>query len=397
MATEPQWIYIDTPTTLERFCSELRLQIESNPWLALDTEFMRERTYHPQLCLLQVGTLDSIACIDPLRLDNLDPLLDIIYDARVTKVFHAAHQDLEIFYLLRKAVPTPIFDTQLAAPLLGHPNQAGYAVLVQNILGVTLHKGHARTDWSRRPLSEAQLSYAADDVRYLGQIYVKLREQLIDEGRLGWLDNDFARLGDPQRYACNPASAWKRIRASKRLRGKALAILKAVAAWREETAHKRNIPRNWLLRDDMLCDLAKLAPRSSEELKQVRGIGDKQFRLLEDDVLPLIRTALDSTADRDEPPVTVSPRPTPEQEAVMEALLAVVHLQALQNDMHPATLAGRKDIERWLLEPEQHSELMNGWRREMIGKPLQAMLEGRLSLRIHDGHLQLHDNDGHSS
>ena len=172
MATEPQWIYIDTPTTLERFCSELRLQIESNPWLALDTEFMRERTYHPQLCLLQVGTLDSIACIDPLRLDNLDPLLDIIYDARVTKVFHAAHQDLEIFYLLRKAVPTPIFDTQLAAPLLGHPNQAGYAVLVQNILGVTLHKGHARTDWSRRPLSEAQLSYAADDVRYLGQIYV---------------------------------------------------------------------------------------------------------------------------------------------------------------------------------------------------------------------------------
>lgn len=392
MPSEPDWIYIDTPSTLESFCADLRRQMETQPWLALDTEFMRERTYHPQLCLLQVGTLESIACIDPLRLDNLDPLLDIIYDTRVTKVFHAAHQDLEIFYLLRNSVPTPIFDTQLAAPLLGHPNQAGYAVLVQNILGITLHKGHARTDWSRRPLSEAQLSYAADDVRYLGQIYVKLRAQLLDEGRLDWLDNDFAQLGDTKRYACNPPTAWKRIRASKRLRGKALAIVKTLAAWREEAAYKKNLPRNWLLRDDMLCDLAKLAPRSSTELKQVRGVGDKQLRLLTDEVLPLIRATLDDPASSDEAPASVT-RPTPQQDAIIDALMAVVHYQALQNDMHPATLAGRKDIERWLLAPEQNPGLMSDWRREMIGKPLQDMLEGRLSLQVKDGRLQLLNND----
>ena len=392
MPPEPQWIYIDDPITLERFCADLHRQLETQPWLALDTEFMRERTFHPQLCLLQVGTLESIACIDPLRLDKLDPLLDIIYDTRFTKVFHAAHQDLEIFYLLRHAVPTPIFDTQLAAPLLGHPNQAGYAVLVQNILGITLHKGHARTDWSRRPLSEAQLSYAADDVRYLGQIFVKLRAQLLDEGRLDWLDNDFARLGDPQRYACNPSSAWKRIRASKRMRGQTLAIIKALAAWREETAYKKDIPRTWLLRDDMLCDLAKLAPRSSVELKQVRGIGDKQYRLLTDEVLPLIAATLDNPDLGNEAPATVS-RPTPEQDAIIDALMAVVHYQALQNDMHPATLAGRKDIERWLLDPEQNTGLMSGWRREMIGEPLQAMLEGQSSLRVKDGRLQLLDHD----
>lgn len=393
MIAEPHWIYIDTATALENFCADLRRQMTAQPWLALDTEFMREKTYHPQLCLLQVGTLDSIACVDPLRLDSLDPLLDIIYDPRITKVFHAAHQDLEIFYLLRKSVPMPIFDTQLAAPLLGYPNQAGYAVLVQHILGVSLAKGHARTDWSQRPLSEAQLSYAADDVRYLGQIYVSLRQQLIDEGRLEWLDNDFARLGDPQRYACDPAAAWKRIRAGKRLRGRPLAILKKLAAWREKTAYKKDIPRNWLLRDDLLCDLAKLAPTASADLKQLRGVSDKQRRLLENEVLPLIQAAAQQPASGDETAAARDLRPSPEQDAVIEALLAVVHIQALQNDMHPATLASRKDIERWVLDPQQNNELMNGWRREMIGKPLQAMLDGRLALRIEGDHVQLLDCD----
>jgi len=390
MPPEPHWIYIDTPSALDNFCTDLHHQLKTEPWLAVDTEFMRERTYYPQLCLLQVGTASSIACIDPLSLENLDPLLDIIYDPKITKVFHASHQDLEIFYHLRNAVPTPIFDTQLAAPLLGHPNQAGYGVLVQKILGITLHKGHARTDWSRRPLSEAQLGYAADDVLYLGQVYVKLRKQLIAEGRLDWLEKDFARLGDTARYACDPDTAWKRIRASKRLRGKALAIVKTLAAWREKMARKRDMPRNWLLRDDMLCDLAKLAPQNSIELKQIRGISDKQLRLLEDEILPLIRSTLENPGEKTEAPAS-SARPSPEQDVVIEALMVVVHYQALRNNMHPSALATRKDIERWILDPEGKHELMTGWRQEMIGNQLQAMLDGRRLLCIRDQRLELVD------
>jgi len=349
---------------------------------------MRERTYYSQLCLLQVGTAETVACVDPLALDDLSPLLDIIYDKKITKIFHAAHQDLEIFYHLNNAVPTPIFDTQIAAPLLGHPTQAGYAVLVQNILGISLSKGHARTDWSRRPLSDAQLNYAGDDVLYLGQIYVKLRQQLEDEGRLNWLLDDFARQTDPARYAAEPALAWKRIRASKRMRGKALAIVQALAAWRETKARETNRPRNWLLKDDTLCDLAQLAPQSTAELKQIRGLNDKQIKQIETELLPLISAAANHPVE-DNKLKQRPTRPTPQQDALIEALMATVHIQALQNNMHPATLASRKDVEQWLLGQREDSQLMSGWRRDMIGEILSEVLSGQRVLQVHDETLQL--------
>jgi len=382
------WVYIDTAKALNELCIDLRRQTETQPWLALDTEFMREKTYYSQLCLLQVGTAETIACIDPLALDDLTPLLDIIYDKKITKVFHAAHQDLEIFYHLNNAVPTPVFDTQIAAPLLGHPTQAGYAVLVQDILGVSLSKGHARTDWSRRPLSDAQLGYAGDDVRYLGQIYVKLRQQLEDEGRLSWLLDDFAKQTDPARYAAEPSLAWKRIRASKRMRGKALSIVQTLAAWREKKAREKNRPRNWLLRDDTLCDLARLAPQSAADLTQIRGLNEKQLRQIETELLPLICSAASRPAENIKPQQRPT-RPTPQQDALIEAMMATVHIQALQNNMHPATLASRKDVEQWLLGSREDSPLMSGWRRDMIGTVLNELLSGQRLLQVQDDELQL--------
>jgi len=383
-----EWVYIDTTTDLKEFCATLRAQFETQPWIAVDTEFMREKTYYPQLALLQIGTTEAIACIDPLVLDNLDPILDIIFDNNITKVFHAAHQDMEIFYHLRGSVPAPVFDTQVAAPLLGHPNQMGYGALVEATLGTALSKGHARTNWLHRPLSSDQLNYAADDVRYLACVYLTLKQQLTEIARLNWLDEDFKRLTDASRYTCEPEQAWKRIRAGKRLRGKSRAILKALAAWREEQARRKNLPRNWLLRDDMLIDLAKLAPQSEQDLKQLRGISDKQGHTFTNELLPLIRSASTQpqTVAAEPPPPK---RPTPAQDILIEGLMAGVQIQAQINNMHPSILASRKDVEQWLLLPRGESELMTGWRHDMIGIHLPALLDGRKYLKVEDGQLQL--------
>ena len=195
--------YIDTPEQLEQFCDSIR----ESEWLALDTEFIREKSYYPKLCLLQVCNGKTAACVDPLRLNELDPLIGIILDPAIVKVFHAGSQDLEIFCIQWKKVPAPLFDTQLAATLLGLGEQLGYANLVQKLLGIELDKGHTRTDWSRRPLQEGQLRYALDDVIFLGEIYTDLTSRLKKMGREDWLQGEFDQLANPDTYRMNPASA----------------------------------------------------------------------------------------------------------------------------------------------------------------------------------------------
>ena len=231
-------LYVDTPQALTQLCK----QLQHSPWFALDTEFIREKTFYPRLCLLQVANTQHLACIDVLALNDLSPLLDILYDPASTKVLHSAHQDLEIFYHLRGALPTPIFDTQLAATLLGLGEQIGYAALVKTLLKIDLDKSQTRTDWSCRPLDPAQLSYAADDVRYLGQIYQQQRQELEQRQRLDWLTEDFTALCDPARYRVDVDQAWQRIKGQQRLRGVQLAVLRTLAAWREQRASSLDRP-----------------------------------------------------------------------------------------------------------------------------------------------------------
>ncbi|HKJ09429.1 MAG TPA: ribonuclease D, partial [Gammaproteobacteria bacterium] len=207
-------LQVDTPEALAELCRRL----DGCDWLALDTEFHREKTYYPQFCLLQLATPELVAWVDPLTVPDLGPLLELLNGEQIVKVFHAARQDLEIFYHLTGRVPAPVFDTQVAAPLLGHPDQAGYGALVSAVLGVNLSKGHARADWTRRPLPAKQLEYALDDVRYLARLYPQLRDELQQRGRLQWLAEDFAALVDPAQYENPPASAWRRIRGTDRLR-----------------------------------------------------------------------------------------------------------------------------------------------------------------------------------
>jgi len=221
--------FIDRPEQLATFVEAMH----GARWLAVDTEFIRERTYFPRLCLIQIASEEIAACIDPLKIEDLSPLKALLLDPGITKVFHAARQDLEIFLHIWGELPTPIFDTQPAAALLGIGDQVGYGNLIQQVLGINLAKDHSRTDWSRRPLQKAQMRYALDDVIYLGQAYRKMRRQLEEQGRLEWLEAEFESLADPATYALEPMAMWQRVKGRQHLKGVRLAILQQLARARE--------------------------------------------------------------------------------------------------------------------------------------------------------------------
>lgn len=379
--TQTTPLFVDTSQALQQLCRDLH----DSPWLAIDTEFLRESTYYPEFCLLQIAGEEAIACVDPLQIEDLQPLWDLIFRHEVLKVFHAGRQDLEIFYHLLGQLPKPLFDTQLAAPLLGFPDQIGYAALVAEILGVSLDKGHSRTDWRRRPLTPEQLRYATDDVRYLGPLFLKMTAKLQKLGRLAWLEEDFSVLTDPATYANPPDQAWRRIKGARRLSGRQLAVLKKLAAWRETTAEANNLPRGWVIKDDLLCQIAKLRPKTPQVLAQLRGIGEKTLKRHAQTLCQLI--AETQSREPDQQPVK-APSRTPEQEALLDLLSAVVRLQAAEHRINPQVLASRKDLEKFLEAP-QVSRLCQGWRRQLIGEDLQALLAGHKQLHIEQGRLAI--------
>lgn len=371
-----QTLFIDTPARLREFSQA----ISGSPWLAVDTEFLRERTYYPEFCLLQVANDRVAACIDPLALKDLAPILDVLYAPAILKVFHAGRQDLEIFFQLRGALPLPLFDTQLAAPLLGYQEQIGYAGLVAEMLGITLSKAHARTDWSKRPLSPEQFAYAADDVILLGQLYPVLHGQLESLGRLEWLEEDFAALAEPAIYRNDPENAWQRVSGIYKLNGKTLAVAQELAIWRERVAKRDNLPRGWIFKDDTLLDLARLRPATPEQLGTLRGLGERTVKRSGAELCRLI----DDAAVK--PPIPLSrqavpPRPTLEQDAVLDALQAVVRLRAAQNRLNPSVVASRKDLE-WLLLEKTGGALREGWRQHLVGQELEELLDGTVLLEL---------------
>lgn len=375
-------LYVDSPTALAELCRDLA----DSPWIALDTEFMREKTYRPQLCLLQVATPNRIACIDPLAIDDLTPLLDLLHAPERLKVLHAARQDLEIFYLLRGEVPGPVFDTQLAATLLGHGDQVGYGNLVRNVLGIELDKNQTRTDWSRRPLDAAQLTYAADDVRYLARLYPLMRDRLEALGRLEWLNEDFAALSDPSTYAVDADRAWTRISGSQKLKGRQLAVLQRLAAWREQRAQATDRPRKWVLADPILIDLARLMPTDLAKLGRIRGVESGLVSRHGETLLGLIREAkaLPQTQWPERPGYL---QLSPEQDALADAMMAVLRLRAGELQISASMLATRKDLERLAADESADLPVLHGWRREAAGEALLAFRSGQGRLRVEAGRL----------
>ena len=379
--------FVDTPQALTELCQEL----QSADVIAVDTEFIREKTYYAKLCLIQVASDSVTACVDPLALNNLDELLAILYSPDKLKLFHAAWQDLEIFSDQWERIPTPVFDTQIAAALLGFSDQIGYANLAEQLLGVQLDKTATRTDWAQRPLSPQQLAYAADDVNYLLQLYPIILQRLTKLGRNSWLEEDFTALTDPTSYAKSADLAWQRVSGHGRLKPRQLAALQRLAAWREQQARQRNKPRKWILSDDILLMLARHLPSDYATLAKVRGLPERLLNQSGEELIAAINAAL-ALADNALPTVSQNERLTPDQECLADTLMAYLRLLAQENQISPASLSTRKEIEK-MVRGKRDIPLLHGWRGHLAGEPLLNLMDGKIALTIKNGQLNAISTD----
>jgi ribonuclease D len=375
---------ITTTEELAAFCKPLA----HAEFIAVDTEFMRERTYWPKLCLAQVAGPDEAAAVDALA-DGIDlsPLDELMGNPNVLKVFHAARQDLEIFYLRMNEVPEPLFDTQVAAMVCGHGEAASYETLATKLAKARIDKSSRFTDWSRRPLSERQITYAISDVTHLRVVYEALKRQLEKTGRLSWIAEEMAVLNDPGTYRVDPEQAWRRLKprgASPRLLG----TLKEVAAWRERTAQRIDIPRQRLLRDEQLLEIASHAPKTVEELALTRGLGRGfaegwQGREILD--------AIDKARKLPEAQLPSRER-APEQlrapGAVVDLLRTLLRLKAEQAGVAARLVASADEIDR-LAAGKRDLHVLHGWRNEIFGRDAVALLEGRVALALDGDHARL--------
>ncbi|MFT4251488.1 MAG: ribonuclease D [Caulobacter sp.] len=367
---------ITTTAELAEFCNGLKGQ----PFIAVDTEFMRETTYWPKLCLIQVASPSSDAVIDPLA-DGIDlePLLELMRDETLLKVFHAARQDVEIFNNL-KAMPTPLFDTQVAGMAAGFGEQIAYDALVRQMLKIEIDKSSRFTDWARRPLTDAQLAYALADVTHLARLFPVLRDRLQESGRLAWVEEEMKALSDPAAYDVDPEKAWRRLRPRK-TQAKYLAVFKAVSAWRERTAQQRDQPRGRILKDEAIDELATQAPTSLEGLNTLRGVpkgfGGSKFG---PDLIAAIKAALADPEGYAPVVDKPGPPPPPSAGAVVELLKVLLKARAEEAGVASKLIATVSDLEKIAADDEADTPALQGWRREAFGTDALKIKRGELAL-----------------
>jgi ribonuclease D len=337
--------------------------------LGLDTEFLRERTYRAELCLLQLSSVRTAVCVDPLTLSELDPLRLPLGAGGPIKVLHAARQDLEVLSPVVGLIG-PVFDTQVAAALAGFPAQVGYAELVRRLLGRELPKGETRTDWSQRPLSPAQLEYALDDVRYLLPLRDSLLEQLARLGRSAWLEQDLAGLGNPALLSVDPDKAWQRFKGVQDWDAGRLALLRALAAWRERRGMARHRPRGWILDDGVLREIVQRVPRDRGELALIPEIPEGVVKHSGEDILAMIEAA---QIEQPPPPLPRRERPDPALVARTKRLSQVVQTVSQELAIAPEVLATRKDLEE-IARGTDAAQPLQGWRAELFAARLRAVI-----------------------
>ncbi len=356
------------PATTPAAVNDIAARLAEQPAIGLDTEFLRERTYHAQLCLLQISWAEGTACVDPLAVPDLAALRGALAAPPAVKVLHASRQDLEV--LLPVVGPVrPLFDTQIAAALAGEPAQVGYAELVRRLLGLDLAKAHTRTDWSRRPLSPEQIQYALDDVRHLLALKTALEERLERLGRLGWLAEELAALEDPAGLSVEPQQAWRRLKGLGGLDPGRQRLLEALAAWRERRALERNRPRGWILEDALLREIVLRVPRTPAALAAIEGMPPGLAERCGEQLLECVRAA-----DIPEPPPPVSrPKPDAQRNALLKKLSVVHRAVAAELAVSPEVLATRRDLEQ-LAAGDPDAQVLGGWRRAVLGERLLAAL-----------------------
>jgi len=344
-------------------------RLAAAPAIGLDTEFLRERTYRAELCLLQIADTAGPVCVDPLALEDLSSLAPLMADARTVKVMHASRQDMEVLLPLTGLV-RPVFDTQVAAALVGLPAQIGYAELVRRLIGADLTKAHTRTDWSRRPLTSGEIEYALDDVRYLLPLRERLTERIAELGREEWLGEELAALADARAFAVDPEQAWLRIKGLKGLDPARERLARALGAWRERRAIERNRPRGWILEDGLVREIVTRVPRSSAELTAIAGMPAAVVRHCGAELLELIRAA-------EIPPVLEVPagrtRVDPALSALVRRLADVQRAVASELSLSPEVLTTRRELEQ-LAEGGRDVSVLRGWRRAIIGERLLGAL-----------------------
>src|SRR5689334_4184223 len=354
------------------------------PFVTIDTEFLRETTYYPLLCVAQMASADEAVVIDALAPGiDLAPFYALMANEKVTKVFHAARQDIEIVWHAAKLIPHPIFDTQVAAMVLGYGDSISYDQLVQRITGDALDKSHRFTDWTRRPLSDAQIAYAVSDVTHLRDVYLKLAEDLAKRGRSNWVEAEMDVLTSPDTYRADPERAWERLKSRVR-KPKELAVLIEVAAWREREAQARDVPRGRVLKDEVIGDIAVQAPSTIERLSHLRSLpkGFERSRWGEQ-IIDAVKRGLGR--DQKTLPRLDRFRPAPNGAATVELLKVLLRMTAERHGVAAKVIATVDDLDRIAADDEADIPALKGWRRELFGGKALALKHGRLALSVDKG------------
>ncbi len=372
---------ITKTSELESLCAKLA----SSSFVTVDTEFMREHTFWPELCLIQLASNDDEAIVDPLSEElDLAPFFELMKDKAVTKVFHAARQDIEIIHHLSATIPYPLFDTQIAAAVCNFGESIGYSNLVKKILDVDIDKSSRFTDWKRRPLAERQLSYALGDVTHLRDLYVHLSEQLEKNGRSHWLLEEMEILSAPATYEQHPEHAWKRLKQRARSH-KSLAITMELAKWREISAQSKNVPRNRVIKDDAIYDIANQAPKDLNALSRLRTIHAGVVKSSKgEEILKAVRAA--EKIDLSTLPALPKRRPpSAETVAIGDLLRVLLKTNAAKHGVAAKILATSSDLEKLAHDDDADIPALKGWRRELFGEDALALKSGKLGLVMENG------------
>ena len=372
---------ITSTADLAAACTELA----RHDFVAVDTEFIREQTFWPKLCLIQMAGPGVEALVDPLAPGiDLQPFYALMADTRVVKVFHAARQDVEIVWNQARTIPTPLFDTQVAAMVCGFGESVSYVNLVKQVLGRDLDKSSRFTDWARRPLTQNQLVYALGDVTHLRDLYPKIKAELEATGRVNWLDEEMADLIDPATYAADPEHAWQRLKLRVKNR-KALAVLMELAAWRERAAQGQDVPRNRVLRDEALYDIVNHAPTTTDKLSELRTLSEGFARSARArEIIEAVQKGL-ARDPRTVPPLRSGVPLPAEKVALVDLLRVLLKSCAARNRVAPRLVADGDDLERLAVEDHPDVPAMRGWRYELFGAQVEQLKRGELALRIERG------------
>ncbi len=367
---------IETTDDLNAFCQ----QLQQHPFITVDLEFLREKTYYAKLCLIQVGSLTECAVIDPLAPEiDLQSFFELLQNPDITKVFHSGRQDLEILYFLTGKIPAPLFDTQVAAMVCGFGESIGYESLARHILHIELDKTSRLSDWSRRPLDTTQLEYALADVTHLVHIYEYMQKHLQENGRLSWINEEMEVLANPETYIVHPEEAWIRIK-HRSHNARFLTILRELAAWRERRAQRKDTPRQSFIKDDMLLNIASACPKTKEDLCQIRNLRkDVASGKLGDEIIETLRRCASiSKKDYVTPPKEKSLPSI--NSALFELLKLLLRLKSLQEGVVAKLITDDEELRRFCTGNDENLPMLCGWRREIFGNDALALRRGELSI-----------------